>query len=88
MSESVAHELQHEGYLARTVVLKLRYGDFTTLTRQTTLRVPTMDADAIKECALQLLKTHWNQKRALRLIGVGAHNFVEESGTWQMEFPA
>ncbi len=85
MSEGVARELQHEGYLARTVIIKLRYGDFTTLTRQTTLRVPTANADAIQECARQLLRTHWNQKRALRLVGVGAHNLIEESGTWQME---
>ncbi|MBI5301284.1 MAG: DNA polymerase IV [Chloroflexi bacterium] len=85
MSAGVAHELKHEGYLARTVVLKLRYGDFTTLTRQTTLRAPTADADEIEVCAMRLLREHWDQKRALRLVGVGAHNLIEESGVWQME---
>ena len=87
MSAGVARDLAREGYRARTIVLKLRYGDFTTLTRQMTLRAPTAHADDIRDCALRLLREHWNQKRALRLVGVGAHNLIEQSGTWQMELP-
>ncbi|CAG0945327.1 DNA polymerase IV 1 [Anaerolineae bacterium] len=85
MSAGVARDLAREGLLARTVVLKLRYGDFTTLTRQTTLRAPTANADEITDCALRLLREHWNQQRALRLVGVGAHNLIEPSSVWQME---
>jgi nucleotidyltransferase/DNA polymerase involved in DNA repair len=86
MSTGVARDLKREGYTARTIVLKLRYGDFTTITRQTTLRTPTDDADEIRACALRLLRAHWNQKRALRLVGVGAHNLIEASSARQMEF--
>jgi DNA polymerase-4 len=85
MSEGVARELEHEHYLARTIVLKLRYADFQTITRQTTLRVPTADANEIGACAQALFRAHWDKKRAVRLIGVGAHNFVEASGEWQLE---
>jgi DNA polymerase-4 len=85
MSERVARELEREGFLARTVVLKLRYGDFTTITRQTTLRVPTASASEIRASAQRLLTAHWDKRRALRLLGVGAHNLVEASSAWQME---
>ncbi len=85
MSISVARELAREGYVARTVVLKLRYADFTTITRQTTLRVPTADEATIRQCARDLLTQHWEHTRAVRLLGVGVHNLVEKEGTWQME---
>ncbi len=84
MSAAVARDLQREGFLARTIVLKLRYADFTTITRQTTLRAPTTRGDEIADCARRLLIAHWDKRRAVRLIGVGAHNLVEEQGTWQM----
>ncbi|MGB8647031.1 MAG: DNA polymerase IV [Anaerolineae bacterium] len=84
MSERVAHELEHEGYLARTIVIKLRYADFSTITRQTTLRAPTASADKILECAVKLLRDNWD-KRPVRLIGVGTHGLVEAEGSWQLE---
>ncbi len=85
MSADVARQLAREGFRARTVVLKLRYGDFTTLTRQFTLHVPTADAEEIRGMALRLLKANWNPRRALRLVGVGAHNFVEAESARQLE---
>lgn len=85
MSAGVARELEREGYLARTIVLKLRYADFTTLTRQTTLRAPTADEKVIRKCARELLDKHWERAQAIRLVGVGVHNLVEIDATWQME---
>lgn len=85
MSRGVAQELEREALKARTVVLKLRYSDFTTITRQTTLRVPTADETTIRVRARELLEQHWDSQRALRLLGVGVHNLIENEGTWQME---
>ncbi|MBI3915252.1 MAG: DNA polymerase IV [Chloroflexi bacterium] len=85
MSERVARDLQRAGYRARTIVLKLRYGDFTTITRQTTLPAPTRDAQTIVSCTANLLEIHWDSRRAVRLIGVGAHGLVAENAMWQME---
>lgn len=56
-----------------------------SITRQTTLRVPTAEAGAIEVCAERLLDAAWDQRRPLRLIGVGAHNLVENSQEWQLE---
>ncbi|MCL4393941.1 MAG: DNA polymerase IV [Chloroflexi bacterium] len=85
MGEGVARQLAREGYRARTIVLKLRYGDFTTVTRQTTLAAPTDDAAEICTTANRLLRDHWEQRRALRLVGVGAHNLVEASSAQQLQ---
>lgn len=85
MSAGVARELANEGYVARTVVLKLRYADFTTITRQLTLRVPTGEEEVIRRCVGELLEAHWERRRGVRLVGVGVHNLVEIDGTWQME---
>ncbi len=83
-SAGVAQELEREGYRARTVVLKLRYGDFTTITRQMTLPAPTASAAEICVSVLRLWQTHWDQKRPIRLVGVGAHNLVEASNPQQL----
>lgn len=85
MSKDVARQLEREAFTARTIVLKLRYGDFTTMTRQTTLRVPTRDAAEINVCVKRLLEQHWDRRRPVRLVGVGAHNLVEAEGAWQLE---
>jgi nucleotidyltransferase/DNA polymerase involved in DNA repair len=85
MSVGVAHDLRKGGFVARTVVLKLRYADFTTITRQTTLRAPIDDAGQIRKLAVELLRQHWERKRAVRLIGVGAHNLVEAASARQLE---
>lgn len=85
MSARVARELEHEGLRARTIVLKLRYEDFTTLTRQVTLRAPMADENVIRKHARELLQQHWDTRRAIRLLGVGVHNLIENEGTWQME---
>ncbi len=86
MSAGVARDLDREHLCARTVVLKLRYGDFTTMTRQTTLRAPTASADEILKCALHLLHTHWDKSRPVRLVGVGVHNIVDTPPAQQLEF--
>ena len=85
MSAGVARTLEHEGFIARTIVLKLRYGDFVTITRQAPLRAPTADVGEIRACALRLLGAHWDRKKPLRLVGVGAHNLIEATSARQME---
>lgn len=71
LSESVGLRLREEGLSARTLAVKLRYGDFTTFTRQITLPQPTDLDQAIFEHAWSLFEANWN-KRPIRLIGVAA----------------
>jgi DNA polymerase-4 len=66
--------------LARTVTIKVRYSDFTTVTRSHTA-APTRDPTLIAERAVQLLEKTEAGRRPVRLLGVSVHNLCEESGT-------
>ena len=68
--------VSHELY-ARTVTLKVRYHDFTTITRSDT-DAPTRDADAVVNRALTLLERTEAGARPVRLLGVSVHNLGAE----------
>jgi DNA polymerase-4 len=80
LSRGVARRLQRADLAAGTVVLKLRYADFTTLTRQTTLAVPTDDEKEIYRAALALLRRAWRHGRAVRLLGVAGRHLSPPVG--------
>jgi DNA polymerase-4 len=65
----VAQDLKRKGYAGRTVGIKLRYDDFRTVTRDSTLPVPVADATAIRRAAGQCLR-RVPLDRKLRLLGV------------------
>jgi DNA polymerase-4 len=67
----VAAKLHQHGLVATTVKLKLRWPDFTTPTRQLTVRQPTDAPDEIGAAALRLFHQIWTGEQAVRLIGVG-----------------
>lgn len=67
----VARRLQREELGARTVTLKLRWPDFTTLTRQSTGEQSLTGAEEIARIALDLLAAHRPPDQPVRLIGVG-----------------
>ena len=79
-SESVGSQLRAQRRRARTVSLKLRYGDFTTVSRSVTLTRPFADDEAIYAAAERLLTSLRSQDPgAVRLIGVGASNLVDDA---------
>jgi DNA polymerase-4 len=79
-SESVGVQLRGQGKRARTVSLKLRYEDFTTLSRSLTLRQPVNSNEAIFAAADALFsKVRGAERRPVRLIGVGTSNFVADA---------
>jgi DNA polymerase-4 len=65
----VAADLERKGYAGRTIGLKLRYDDFTTVTRERTIEAPTQDAQAIRRAAGECLKRVPLERR-IRLLGV------------------
>ena len=69
LCEQVAADLQRKGYVGRGIGIKLRYADFSTVTRDHTLVAATQDAAAIRRAAgLCLKRAPLNQR--LRLLGV------------------
>ncbi len=78
LSEEVAHDLRAEGLQARTVAIKLRWANFETHTRQTTLPRPTRASSGIYQAAIALLRGAWKRGAKARLIGVRATNLSAE----------
>lgn len=70
-SNEVARQLRKNDLAGKTVKLKIRWSDFTTLTRQTTLPTSTDNDDEIFRAAVKLMKTVRKPNQAVRLIGVG-----------------
>lgn len=76
MAAEVASALASRDLACCTVTLKVRYGDFTTITRSRTLAAPVRDGRGIAECVLELLLRTEAPSRSVRLLGVTASNLV------------
>lgn len=72
MGQAIVRRLKSRKLAAKTVAIKLRYADFTTLTRQITLDRPTDDEEVIQRLALSLWERTWQRGRPVRLLGVAA----------------
>jgi DNA polymerase IV len=79
LAEMVCRRLREQNLHARTVQLKLRYSDFTTITRARTLAEPTAVDSEVFAAIRELFRVNWN-RTAVRLLGVHAAQFGEESG--------
>jgi DNA polymerase-4 len=87
MAAEVAESLERREIAGRTVTLKVRYDDFTTVTRSRTLIAPTAAAATIGRCARDLLERTEAASRPVRLLGVTASNLVAggEGQLWLFE---
>ena len=75
LCERVADDLVRKAYATRTIGVKLRFDDFSTITRDHTVDAPTQDAKAIRRAAGECLKRVPFARR-IRLLGVRAGNLV------------
>ena len=78
IAEMAAHAagwLARKTLLARTVTIKVRYSDFTTITRSHTA-APTCATEDVAARAVQLLDKTEAGLRPVRLLGVSVHNFT------------
>ncbi|HKU31114.1 DNA polymerase IV [Arthrobacter sp. NyZ413] len=72
LSHRTASRLRNAGMLARTVALKLRYADFSTISRSKTVQTPVDSAQLIYQVASQLLASLGQRPMSVRLVGVRA----------------
>jgi DNA polymerase IV len=80
LSEMVGRRLREHGFYARTLQLKLRYSDFTTITRAHSLPQPTQLDTEVYEQIHALFHKNWKPGRAIRLLGVQASSFGSGEG--------
>jgi DNA polymerase-4 len=80
LSEMVGRRLREANFYARTLQLKLRYKDFTTITRAHTLPASTQLDGEIFEQVRALFRRNWKPGRQVRLLGVQASSLEGEGG--------
>ncbi len=71
-AEEIAGKLTRQDLFAHTIQVKVRYGDFTTLSRQTTLPEGIQDTSAIYRNVCQMLARERLVNQPLRLVGISA----------------
>lgn len=79
LAQGVAASLAKRELAAGTVTIKVRYSDFTTVTRSQTLAVPTAESEVVRSAALVLLGRTEAGERPVRLLGVGCSNLTTSS---------
>jgi DNA polymerase-4 len=90
IAEMAAHAiawLTRREMLARTVTIKVRYDDFTTITRSHTAP-PTREETDLTARAVRLLDKTDAGRRPIRLLGVSVHNFCGEQDADEAPDPA
>jgi DNA polymerase-4 len=86
-SAEVARQLRGNQLAGSTIKLKIRWPNFTTLTRQTTLPHRTDQEDEIAEVALKLMRSVRKPNQYVRLIGVGVSGLgqpIRQLGLWDV----
>ncbi len=74
--DKVGGRLRKGGLFATTVHLKLRWSDFSTITRQTRFTIPCCDDITLRETGMALFNEHL-QSRPVRLIGFGVSGLTD-----------
>ncbi len=80
LADRTAARVRAAGMMGRTVSIKVRFSDFTTITRARTLRDPTDVSRDIYETARSLFDALGLQRARIRLVGVRMEGLVEASG--------
>jgi nucleotidyltransferase/DNA polymerase involved in DNA repair len=74
--DKVAGRLRKAGFFATTAHLKIRWADFSTITRQTRFSLPSCDDITLREISMELLNEHLRH-RPVRLIGFGVSGLTD-----------
>ena len=78
LSERVGSDLRQQDKLAGCVAIKMRFADFTTITRQHTLSQASDTDQTIFDTGTRLMKKELSrEKQTVRLVGIGVSNLVE-----------
>lgn len=76
LAHRVAASLARKSLYARTTTIKVRYGDFSTITRSHTSGTATANPSDLSARAIALLERTQAHSRPVRLLGVGVHGLV------------
>src|SRR3569833_217160 len=75
LSQMVCRRMREDQVEARTIQIKLRWTDFTTITRAKTIEHPTSVDTEVFSVVRQLFRANWKTGTTVRLLGVHASGF-------------
>jgi DNA polymerase-4 len=78
LSKRISKRLKKKHVQGTTIKIKMRWSDFSTITRQVTLSQPTNETQSISGNAISLFKKEWKLGEPVRLIGVGVSGLAPE----------
>ena len=81
LAERVTHRLRSRSLRARTISLKVRFSDFTNLTKSRTLNLPINGMHDVFEIARELYNSLHLTGSRIRLLGIGLEQLLDESGS-------
>jgi DNA polymerase-4 len=89
LAERVTGRMQRKGRAGRTVVLRLRFGDYTRATRSCTLARSTADAGPVAAAARELLAAAMPlvERRGITLVGISVTNLDAAGTAEQLALP-
>jgi DNA polymerase IV len=90
LAEGVGYRLRKSGLAGTTVKIKIRWPDFSTISRQLTLDQPTSQDGEIFKAASELFLKEWKPGKPVRLLGVGMASLgkpARQVGLWENGLP-
>lgn len=88
LCHQVMFRMMEGGWKSKTVALKLRFHDFTTVSAQKTIKHWVTSADELHAAAVELLSSRWTGGTPIRLVGIGLSNLTAVAAQDQLElFP-
>jgi DNA polymerase-4 len=85
LCHQVMFRMIEEGWKSKTVALKLRFHDFTTVSAQKTLKHWVSSAEELHAVARELLSSRWSGGTPVRLVGIGCSNLSPVDAQDQLE---
>jgi len=85
LSHQVMFRMMEGGWKSKTVALKLRFHDFTTVSAQRTVKHWVTSADELHAVAVELLSSRWTGGTPIRLVGIGLSNLTAVEALDQLE---
>jgi len=70
LADLVSRRMRRNGFVGRTITVRIRHADFTTVTRRMTLNHSTDSHSVIYHYASQIFDAYWNNRIRLRLLGI------------------
>ena len=83
LCHSVIFRLLKENGFSRTVQVKIRYEDFTTVSIQQTYTQSILTLDSLYSCAKELFEKKYERGRGIRLLGIALENIEKTERSWQ-----